>query len=110
MSAESGVPSLAVSVMQSSACIVRMNSALPFPLRSNRCSPAKVTMTDSGLLSPFASCIFSVALGRKLGLTKLQLYDLGMAALFHDVGKSRVPLEVRNKQGALSAEEWRIMQ
>src|SRR6266513_1232478 len=39
-------------------------------------------------------CIFSVALGRKLGLTKLQLYDLGMAALFHDVGKSRVPLEV----------------
>ena len=37
-------------------------------------------------------CIFSVALGRKLGLTKLQLYDLGMAALFHDVGKSRVPL------------------
>src|SRR2546426_9212226 len=39
-------------------------------------------------------CIFSVALGRKLGLTKLQLYDLGMAALFHDVGKSRVPLEI----------------
>src|SRR2546427_95626 len=37
-------------------------------------------------------CIFSVALGRKLGLTKLQLYDLGMASLFHDVGKSRVPL------------------
>ena len=36
-------------------------------------------------------CIFAVALGRKLGLTKLQLYDLGMAALFHDVGKSRVP-------------------
>ena len=31
-------------------------------------------------------CIFSVALGRKLGLSKLQLYDLGMAALFHDVG------------------------
>src|SRR6267143_1386378 len=29
-------------------------------------------------------CIFSVALGCKLGLTKLQLYDLGMAALFHD--------------------------
>ncbi|HEX4600626.1 MAG TPA: HD domain-containing phosphohydrolase [Gemmatimonadales bacterium] len=55
-------------------------------------------------------CIFSVALGRKLGLSKLQLYDLGMAALFHDVGKSRVPLEVLNKQGGLSDEEWRIMQ
>ncbi|HMC19277.1 MAG TPA: HD domain-containing phosphohydrolase [Gemmatimonadales bacterium] len=55
-------------------------------------------------------CIFSVALGRKLGLSKLQLYDLGIAALFHDVGKSRVPLEVLNKQGGLSDEEWRIMQ
>jgi HD-GYP domain-containing protein (c-di-GMP phosphodiesterase class II) len=54
-------------------------------------------------------CIFSVALGRKLGFTKLQLYDLGMAALFHDVGKSRVPLEVLNKTGSLDEEEWRIM-
>ena len=54
-------------------------------------------------------CIFSVALGRKLGLSKLQLYDLGMAALFHDVGKSRVPLEVLNKDGSLDEEEWRIM-
>ncbi|MDO8667315.1 MAG: HD domain-containing protein, partial [Gemmatimonadales bacterium] len=55
-------------------------------------------------------CIFSVALGRKIALSKLQLYDLGMAALFHDVGKSRVPLEVLNKDGSLTEEEWRIMQ
>ena len=55
-------------------------------------------------------CIFSVALGRKLGLTKLQLYDLGITALFHDVGKSRVPIEVLNKEGGLSDDEWRIMQ
>jgi HD-GYP domain-containing protein (c-di-GMP phosphodiesterase class II) len=51
-----------------------------------------------------------VALGRKLGLSKLQLYDLGMAALFHDVGKSRVPLEVLNKAEGLTEEEWRILQ
>jgi len=55
-------------------------------------------------------CIFAVALGRKLGLSKLQLYDLGLASLFHDVGKSRVPLEVLNKQAGLDEEEWRIMQ
>ena len=55
-------------------------------------------------------CIFAVALARKLGLTKLQLYDVGIAALFHDVGKSRVPLEVLNKEGSLSEEEWRILQ
>lgn len=55
-------------------------------------------------------CIFSIALGKKLGLTKLQLYDLGMAALFHDVGKARVPLEVLNKEGSLTEEDWRVMQ
>jgi HD-GYP domain-containing protein (c-di-GMP phosphodiesterase class II) len=52
-------------------------------------------------------CIFSVALGKRLGLSKLQLYDLGMAALFHDIGKSRVPLEVLNKDGGLTDTEWR---
>jgi HD-GYP domain-containing protein (c-di-GMP phosphodiesterase class II) len=54
-------------------------------------------------------CIFSVALGRRLGLSKLQLYDLGMAALFHDIGKSRVPLEVLNKTGGLTDSDWRLI-
>ena len=54
-------------------------------------------------------CIFSVALGKRLGLTKLQLYDLGMAALFHDIGKSRVPLDVLNKAAGLTDQEWRMI-
>jgi len=54
-------------------------------------------------------CIFSVALGKRLGLSKLQLYDLGMAALFHDIGKSRVPLEVLNKTSGLTDAEWRAI-
>jgi HD-GYP domain-containing protein (c-di-GMP phosphodiesterase class II) len=54
-------------------------------------------------------CIFSVALGKRLGLSKLQLYDLGLAALFHDIGKSRVPLDVLNKVGGLTDEEWKLI-
>ncbi len=54
-------------------------------------------------------CIFSVALGRRLGLTRLQLYDIGFAALFHDIGKSRVPVDVLNKPDLLSDEEWRAI-
>jgi HD-GYP domain-containing protein (c-di-GMP phosphodiesterase class II) len=54
-------------------------------------------------------CIFSVALGKRLGLSKLQLYDLGLAALFHDIGKSRVPAEVLNKTTALSDDDWRAI-
>jgi HD-GYP domain-containing protein (c-di-GMP phosphodiesterase class II) len=54
-------------------------------------------------------CIFSVALGKRLGFSKLQLYDLGLAALFHDIGKSRVPADVLNKTSALSDDDWRTI-
>ena len=55
-------------------------------------------------------CIFSVALGKKLGFTRLHLYDLGMTALLHDVGKARVPVDILNKTTGLDEQEWRIMQ
>jgi HD-GYP domain-containing protein (c-di-GMP phosphodiesterase class II) len=55
-------------------------------------------------------CILSVALGRRLGLNKLQLLDLGLAALLHDIGKSRVPLEVLNKRGELEAPDRLLLQ
>ncbi len=54
-------------------------------------------------------CIFSVALGRRLGLTRLQLYDLGFSALFHDIGKSRVPIDIIQKPDALTEDEWRLV-
>ncbi len=52
-------------------------------------------------------CIFSVALGRRLGMTKLQLFDLGLSALMHDIGKSRVPQSLMQKSEDLSENEWR---
>jgi HD-GYP domain-containing protein (c-di-GMP phosphodiesterase class II) len=55
-------------------------------------------------------CIFSVALGRKIGLSKLQLYDLGMTALLHDIGKAKIPIEVLNKTTGLAEDEWRLIQ
>ena len=54
-------------------------------------------------------CIFSVALGKRLGLSKLQLYDLGLAALFHDIGKARVPSDVLNKSANLDDQDWRTI-
>jgi HD-GYP domain-containing protein (c-di-GMP phosphodiesterase class II) len=55
-------------------------------------------------------CIFAVALGRRLGLSRLQLYDLGLAALMHDIGKARIDLDLLNKEGSLEETEWRRMQ
>jgi HD-GYP domain-containing protein (c-di-GMP phosphodiesterase class II) len=51
-------------------------------------------------------CIFSVLIGERLGLSKLQLYDLALGALFHDLGKSRVDVDIINKPGSLNDEEW----
>jgi HD-GYP domain-containing protein (c-di-GMP phosphodiesterase class II) len=51
-------------------------------------------------------CIFSVVIGERLGLTKLQLYELGLGALFHDLGKSRIDLDIINKPGGLDEDEW----
>jgi HD-GYP domain-containing protein (c-di-GMP phosphodiesterase class II) len=52
-------------------------------------------------------CIFSVALGRRLGMSKLQLFDLGLSALMHDIGKSRIPVSILRKSEDLSDEDWR---
>jgi HD-GYP domain-containing protein (c-di-GMP phosphodiesterase class II) len=51
-------------------------------------------------------CILSVSLGTRLGLPKKELSELGFAALFHDVGKVRLPIEILNKPEELDREEW----
>lgn len=55
-------------------------------------------------------CIFAVALGRRLGLERRQLYDLGLAALLHDIGKARIDVDILNKTTPLEDGEWRRMQ
>jgi len=54
-------------------------------------------------------CIFSVAMGQRIGLSKLELYELGLAALFHDLGKVEIPEEILQKPGKFTAAEWEAM-
>lgn len=53
--------------------------------------------------------VLSMALGQKLGLNKQALLDLGLVALFHDIGKTEVPAEVLNKPSSFTEEEWKII-
>ena len=53
--------------------------------------------------------ILSVALGQRLGLNRQMLIDLGIASLFHDLGKIDVPHEVLNKPTKLEDSDWRII-
>jgi HD-GYP domain-containing protein (c-di-GMP phosphodiesterase class II) len=54
-------------------------------------------------------CILALSLGQRLGFPKGKLSELGMAALFHDIGKTNIPLEILNKPTDFTEEEWQIM-
>jgi HD-GYP domain-containing protein (c-di-GMP phosphodiesterase class II) len=54
-------------------------------------------------------CIFSVVIGQRLGLDRLRLYELGLGALLHDIGKMRLPHEVITKAGSLTDDEWALL-
>lgn len=54
-------------------------------------------------------CILSISLGASLGLDELSLRSLGLSALLYDIGKVRIPEEILNKQGPLTAEEWQVV-
>jgi putative nucleotidyltransferase with HDIG domain len=53
--------------------------------------------------------IYAIALGQRIGIPKKHLSHLGMAGLFHDIGKTKIPKEILNKTGKLSSEEWTMM-
>ncbi len=53
--------------------------------------------------------LLSIALANRAGYPKVELADLGLAALFHDMGKSTIPLDVLNKPGEFTEQEWTMM-
>lgn len=54
--------------------------------------------------------ILSMAIGQRVGLARNSLVDLGMSAIFHDIGKSCIPLTVLNKPAPFDEQEWAVMQ
>lgn len=53
------------------------------------------------------TCLLSVVFGQELGLDKRQLHDLGMAALFSQIGLVGMPQSVLARPGGLTEEERR---
>ncbi len=53
--------------------------------------------------------ILSIALGQRLGLNRKMLTELGVVALFHDIGKMEIPNEVLNKPTNFTDDEWGII-
>ncbi|MEF9951377.1 MAG: HD-GYP domain-containing protein [Clostridium sp.] len=53
--------------------------------------------------------MLSIFFGTKLGKDKERLSELGVAGMLHDIGKTKIPIEILNKSGKLSDEEFEIM-
>ena len=56
------------------------------------------------------TAVLAIALGEKLGLSKVELSDLGLAAVFHDVGIRGCAPEVIAKQGLLNTRERSLVE
>jgi putative nucleotidyltransferase with HDIG domain len=53
--------------------------------------------------------IYSLAMAKRLGFSTKSMNELGMTALLHDIGKSKIPREVLNKPAPFDEGEWGMM-
>ena len=89
-------------VEQISASLARNGSALLSLARLK-------TKDEYTYMHSVAVCALMVALARQLDLPEDQVHEAGMAGLLHDIGKMAMPLDVLNKPGKLSDDEYAIM-
>ena len=67
------------------------------------------TADDYTYMHSVAVCALMVALAKQLKLDEKTTQQAGMAGLLHDLGKSAIPLEVLNKPGKLTDEEFDLV-
>lgn len=65
---------------------------------------------DYTYMHSVAVCGLMIALGKQLSLPEAEIEQVGMAGLLHDIGKARVPLDILNKPGKLTDQEYAIVQ
>ncbi|EYE88983.1 HD family phosphohydrolase [Fervidicella metallireducens AeB] len=53
--------------------------------------------------------VLALFYGVQLSFSKPMLMDLGLGALLHDIGKTKIPVDILNKKGRLTDEEFAIM-
>ncbi|ULA63119.1 MAG: HD-domain containing protein [Nitrospira sp.] len=53
--------------------------------------------------------VLALSLGRNLDIDDTSLHQLGVGTLLHDIGKTKIPLEILNKPGKYEAHEFEIM-
>jgi HD-GYP domain-containing protein (c-di-GMP phosphodiesterase class II) len=64
---------------------------------------------DYTYMHSVAVCALMTALGRQLNLSETEIRQVGLAGLLHDLGKAKVSLEILNKPGALTDDEFSLI-
>jgi HD-GYP domain-containing protein (c-di-GMP phosphodiesterase class II) len=67
------------------------------------------TIDDCTYMHSIAVCALMTALARALALSETEVKQAGLAGLMHDVGKAAIPLEILNKPGALTEQEFEVV-
>ena len=67
------------------------------------------TADDYTYMHSVAVCALMIALGRQLKIDENLIRRLGIAGLLHDLGKAMMPMDVLNKPGKLTDDEFRLM-
>lgn len=67
------------------------------------------TADDYTYMHSVAVCALMVSLARQLKLDEKQIRDAGMSGLLHDLGKAMIPMEILNKPGKLTDEEFDLI-
>jgi putative nucleotidyltransferase with HDIG domain len=67
------------------------------------------TQDDYTYMHSVAVCALMVALARQMGLPDEQCREAGMAGLLHDLGKAAMPLDILQKPGKLTDDEFAVI-
>lgn len=67
------------------------------------------TADDYSYMHSVAVCALMVALAKQMGMNDAETRAAGFAGLLHDIGKMSIPLEVLNKPGKLTDEEFDLV-
>ena len=67
------------------------------------------TIDDYTFMHSVAVCALMIGLARQLGLAQDIIREAGLAGLLHDIGKMAIPLEILNKPGKLTDQEFTVV-
>ena len=68
------------------------------------------TKDDYTYLHSVAVCGLMISLARQLNVDEKHIREIGLAGLVHDLGKAAIPLEILNKPGKLTDDEFKVVQ